>query len=165
MTECASAPLADIRQREEQPSKPRNHRKNTTEELRKKRLKRNQNRKQALKALSKKARRKLMAEKICAKRLEEDRRVFQQELLDLEHRKDEERSKALYFWKMWKQERTLQRVQRLLTFNMRGQGLGNSLVGSFLFALITCAQHTHLTKLSGNDLEVTFYIVSQWALL
>ena len=117
----------------------------------KKRLKQNQNRKQALKALSKKARRKLMAEKICVWRLEEDRRVFQQELLDLEHRKDKERSKALFLEDVETRENP-SKSTKVITFNTRGQGLGNSLVGSFLFALITCAQHTHLTKLSGNDL-------------
>ena len=92
-----------------------------------------------------------MAEKICVWRLEEDRRVFPQELLDLEHRKDKERSKALFLEDVETRENP-SKSTKVITFNTRGQGLGNSLVGSFLFALITCAQHTHLTKLSGNDL-------------
>ena len=51
MTECASAPLADIRQRERRPPQSRNHQKDTTEELRSMRFKRNKKRKQTFKAL------------------------------------------------------------------------------------------------------------------
>ena len=51
MTECASAPLADIRQREGQPPQSRNHQKDITEELRSMRFKRNKKRNQTFKAL------------------------------------------------------------------------------------------------------------------
>ena len=112
MTECASAPLADIRQREEQSPKSRNHRKNTTEELRRKHSRRNKKQKQAFKALSKKTRQMQMAEKIYARRLNAEKTTFEQRLVDIERLREKERRKTLYFWRMWKQEKTIQRSQR-----------------------------------------------------
>ena len=114
MTNCASASLADIRRREEQPSRARNYRNNTLEEHRKKRLKRNQTRKHGLKALSNKSRQNLRLEKMCAKRLEQERGTFQQELTDLQRRNNEERRKGIHCWKMWRHERArcIPRVDR-----------------------------------------------------
>ena len=86
--------------------------KSSPHKLRKKRLKRNQKRKHGLKALSKKARQNLRLEKMCAKRLEQERGAFK--LTDLQRRNNEERRNGIYCWKMWRHERArcIPRVDR-----------------------------------------------------
>ena len=83
-----------------------------------------------------------MAEKICVWRLEEDRRVFPQELLDLEHRKDKERSKALFLEDVETRENP-SKSTKVINIQYEGAGVGKFSCGFFSFRVNNmCTAHS-----------------------
>ena len=96
----ASAPLADGRQNTIQNARTgQKFRKNTLEELRRKRLKRNKARKNKMHQMTKKQKRSLIRSKI-VKHLEAD---HEKEVTELTSSVLDARRKAVFFWKKWKE--------------------------------------------------------------
>ena len=105
----ASVPLADGRQNTIQNARTgQKFRKNTLEELRRKRLKRNKARKNKMHQMTKKQKRSLIRSKI-VKHLEAD---HEKEVTELTSSVLDTRRKAVFFWKKWKEMKLLCRSHR-----------------------------------------------------
>ena len=110
MADRASVPLADGRQNKAHTDARKGHvpnerrfRKNTVAELRKKRLKRNTARRQKIRQMTKKEKRARIRSKL-AKDLED---VHIQEIKELKFPKLMQKEKAIFYWKKWKQTKSL----------------------------------------------------------
>ena len=105
----ASVSLADGRQNTVQ-SRQTGHkfRKNTLEELRRKRLKRNKARKNKMRQMTKKEKRSLITSKI-VKHLQV---VHDKEIEELKTSELDSRRKAVFFWQKWKESKLLSQSQR-----------------------------------------------------
>ena len=109
MADRASVPLADGRQnkahdaRKGHVTNERRFRKNTVQEPRKKRLKRNTTRKQKIRQMTKKEKRARIRSKL-AKDLED---VHIQEIKELKISEIDAKRKAIFYWKEWKQTQSL----------------------------------------------------------
>lgn len=105
----ASVPLADGRQNTIQNTRTgHKFRKNTLEELRRKRLKRNKARKNKMHQMTKKQKRLLIRSKI-VKHLEA---AHENKVTELTSSVLDARRKAVFFWKKWKESKLLCRSQR-----------------------------------------------------
>lgn len=105
----ASASLADGRHNTIQKTKTgQKFRKNTLEELRRKRLKRNKARKNKMRQMTKKEKRSLIKTKI-VKHLEA---AHEKEIAELTSSMVDTQKKAVFFWKKWKESKLLCQSQR-----------------------------------------------------
>ena len=105
----ASVSLADGRQNTVQSSQTgHKFRKNTLQELRRKRLKRNKALKNQLRQMTKKEKRSLIRSKI-VKHLEA---VHDKEIGELKSSELDARRKAVFFWRKWKESKLLSQSQK-----------------------------------------------------
>ena len=105
----ASVSLADDRQNTIQRTQTgHKYRKNTLEELRRKRLKRNKARKTKMRQMTKKDKRTLIRSKI-KKDLES---AHTKEIAELTNSVEDLKKKAVFFWKKWKDSKLLYQSQR-----------------------------------------------------
>ena len=108
VVDCASVSLADDGQNTIQRTQTgHKYRKNTLEELRRKRLKRNKARKTKMRQMTKKDKRTLIRSKI-KKYLEA---AHKKEVAELTNSVEDLKKKAIFFWKKWKDSKLLYQPQ------------------------------------------------------